>query len=136
MITLATLIPIAAKGALVLLAATIVALVLTRRSAAIRHMTWTGGLFAVLALPFLSLAMPEVRIPSGLPFTELLRPEIPHQRFAPVRDDDITPAPASTPVIAALPSTTPPPAEATPVVAPGIAPAAWGSNSADPVPSL
>ena len=107
MITLATLIPIAAKGALVLLAATIVALVLTRRSAAIRHMAWTGGLFALLALPFLSFAMPEVRIPSGLPFTEALRPEIPHQRFATVRDDNL-PAPETLPVVAAQPSTVPP----------------------------
>ena len=43
MITLATLMPIAAKGALVLLAATIVALVLTRRSAAIRHIFRSRG---------------------------------------------------------------------------------------------
>jgi hypothetical protein len=104
MITLATLIPIAAKGALVLLAATIVALVLTRRSAAIRHMAWSGGLFALLALPFLSFAVPKVRISRELPFAAALRPELPHDSFAPVSDDNL-PAPETMPVIAALPAT-------------------------------
>ena len=130
MITLATLIPIAAKGALVLLAATIAALVLTRRSAAIRHMAWTGGLFALLALPMLSIAMPKVRISRELPFSAALRPELPHDSFAPVSDDQLT-APASLPVVAAMPGTTPA-VEAAPAVAPEIAPKAWGVDSAVP----
>lgn len=116
MITLTTLIPIAAKGALVLLATTILALLLARRSAASRHMAWTGGLFALLALPVLSLAMPEVRIPGSLPLTTALQPGVTQHSLAPVRDDDM-PSPASAPEIAELPSTLPP-AENVPVIAP------------------
>jgi beta-lactamase regulating signal transducer with metallopeptidase domain len=122
MITLTILMPIAAKGTLVLLAATIVALVLTRRSAAIRHMAWTGGLFALLALPFLSSAMPALRVPSVAPLTDRIPREVPRVSFAPARDD--TPEPASMPVVAALPSTTPPADVVVPVTAPAIAPPA------------
>jgi beta-lactamase regulating signal transducer with metallopeptidase domain len=101
MITLATLIPIAAKGALVLLAATIIALLLARRSAASRHMVWTGSLFALLLLPFLSFAMPALRVPSVAPLTNQLPLGVPRLRFAPARDDTpVAPEPAPVPAVA------------------------------------
>jgi beta-lactamase regulating signal transducer with metallopeptidase domain len=117
MITLATLIPIAAKGALVLMAAAIVALLLARRSAASRHMVWTGALFALLLLPLLSLALPEITVPSVTPFAGQSLREVPRLRFAPARDEGVTPAPALAPQVAALP-TTPSAIATSPVAAP------------------
>ena len=72
MITLDMLVPIAAKGALVLLLSAIVAMLLLNRSAAFRHMAWAGGLFALLILPVLSLALPELRY-SGLALRRWIR---------------------------------------------------------------
>ena len=63
MITLDMLIPIAAKGALVLLLAAVFALLLLNRSAAFRHMVWAGGLMALLVLPALSFIVPELPVP-------------------------------------------------------------------------
>ena len=63
MITLDLLVPIAAKGALVLLLSAMIALLMANRSAAFRHMAWAGGLLALLVLPVLSLGLPELRVP-------------------------------------------------------------------------
>jgi len=53
---------IAVKG-LVLLALTfLAALAMRRRSAAVRHLVWTAGLGATLALPVLSLLLPSWRV--------------------------------------------------------------------------
>ena len=61
MITLDILLPIAAKGALVLLLCGGLRDTSLNRSAAFRHMAWAGGLVALfLILPLLSLAMPEL----------------------------------------------------------------------------
>ena len=123
MITIATLIPIAAKGALVLLAATVVALLLARRSAASRHMVWTGALFALLFLPVLSVALPDIAVPSVVPFPAEAPRELPRATFAPVRDDDtpLAPEPAPEPVISAVP-VTPSAIEAAPVIAAPVVP--------------
>jgi TonB family protein len=50
------------KSAAVLVAAWIVALLLCRRSAAARHLLWTAAFAAVLALPFLSVSLPELPV--------------------------------------------------------------------------
>src|ERR1700693_4594828 len=54
----------AVKSAVVLGIAWLIAFVLRRRSAAVRHLVWTAASVAVLALPFFSLCLPAFRIPS------------------------------------------------------------------------
>jgi len=54
----------ALKSTLVLGAAWLVTLALRRRSAAARHLIWTAATAAVLALPFFSLSLPALRVPS------------------------------------------------------------------------
>lgn len=53
----------ALKSTLVLGVAWIVAFLLRGRSAAARHLVWTAAAAAVLALPFLSLSLPGLRLP-------------------------------------------------------------------------
>ncbi len=53
------------KGTLVLLAASVAAWILRRRSAAARHLVWTAGSAALLALPVLSVALPAWRVPAA-----------------------------------------------------------------------
>ena len=74
MITLDMLIPIAAKGALVLLLAAIFALLMLNRSAAFRHMVWAGGLMALLVLPALSFIVPELPVPGVVTVAFPVRP--------------------------------------------------------------
>jgi len=52
----------AVKGSAVLAAAWLLAALLHRRSAAARHLVWTAAFAAILALPFLSAALPVMRI--------------------------------------------------------------------------
>src|SRR4051794_36702703 len=53
----------ALKSTVVLGAAWLVAFLLRGRSAAARHLVWTAAAAAVLALPFLSLSLPGLRLP-------------------------------------------------------------------------
>jgi len=63
----ATIWPVAAaaaiKSTVVLAAAWLTALALRKRSAASRHIVWTACAAALLALPFLSVSMPALRLP-------------------------------------------------------------------------
>src|SRR5579859_3987242 len=58
----------ALKNTAVLGAAWLATFLLRGRSAAARHLVWTAAAAAVLALPFLSVSLPALRIPgaSGL----------------------------------------------------------------------
>lgn len=51
------------KATVVLGAGWLVALILLRRSAALRHMVWTATLAAAAGLAFMTLALPELRVP-------------------------------------------------------------------------
>jgi TonB family protein len=53
----------AAKSAVVLAAAWIAAFMMRKHSAAARHLIWTAAFAAILALPFLSAALPVLRVP-------------------------------------------------------------------------
>ena len=57
------LIGAALKSTVVLGAAWLLASLLRARSAAVRHLVWTAAAAAILALPFLSVALPALRIP-------------------------------------------------------------------------
>src|SRR5580700_10212201 len=54
---------VALKGTLILAVAWMSAWLLRKRSAAARHLVWTAAAAAVLALPFLSVSLPELRVP-------------------------------------------------------------------------
>src|SRR5437667_4463735 len=58
----ATFVNVALKSTLVLGAAWLVAFLLRGRSAAARHVVWTAAAAAVLALPFLSVSLPVLRV--------------------------------------------------------------------------
>ena len=60
---MAVLIDAAAKGLVVLLLAGGATLLLRRSSAAVRHMTWTLSIAALILVPFLSLALPQLQVP-------------------------------------------------------------------------
>ena len=53
---------VALKSTVVLAVAWLAAGLLRGRSAAARHLVWTGALAAVLALPFLSVSLPALRV--------------------------------------------------------------------------
>src|SRR6185312_4984114 len=53
----------ALKSTVVLGAAWATALLLRRRSAAVRHLVWSMAFLALITLPFLSLALPALRVP-------------------------------------------------------------------------
>ena len=53
----------ALKSTVALGAAWLLAFLLRARSAAVRHLVWTAAAAAVLALPFLSVALPALRVP-------------------------------------------------------------------------
>ena len=57
----------ALKSTAVLGVAWLITTLLRGRSAAARHLVWTAALVGVLALPFLSLGLPELRLPVNLP---------------------------------------------------------------------
>ena len=59
----AVLIDAAVKGLVVLFLATGATLLLRRSSAAVRHMTWTLSIAALILVPFLSLALPQLQVP-------------------------------------------------------------------------
>jgi len=54
----------ALKGTVALAAAAAAAGMLRRRSAAARHLVWTGAAAALLALPVLTVTLPELRVPA------------------------------------------------------------------------
>jgi TonB family protein len=54
----------ALKSTAVLGAAWLLAVLLRNRSAALRHLVWTSAVTAVLALPFLSISLPALRVPA------------------------------------------------------------------------
>jgi len=54
---------VAMKGAVVLAAAWMAAVILRGRSAAARHLLWTAAFAAILLLPLLSAALPALRLP-------------------------------------------------------------------------
>jgi len=56
---------VALKSTVVLAVAWLAAGLLRGRSAAARHLVWTGALAAVLALPFLSVSLPALRVSTG-----------------------------------------------------------------------
>jgi beta-lactamase regulating signal transducer with metallopeptidase domain len=58
-----TLVDGAVKGFLVLAIAAIVATMLRYRSSAVRHLVWTLGVLALLAMPLVSWLVPSVRVP-------------------------------------------------------------------------
>ncbi len=58
----------ALKGTIVLGAAWLMAIALRRNSAATRHLLWTAAAAAVLALPFLSVGLPALRLPHAQDF--------------------------------------------------------------------
>lgn len=58
------LLNVALKGTIVLGAAWLLTLLLRRKSAAARHLVWTAASAAVLALPMLSIGLPELRLPA------------------------------------------------------------------------
>ena len=55
----------AIKSVAVLAAAWVVAFVMRGRSAAARHLVWTASAAALLALPFLSASLPQLRMPGA-----------------------------------------------------------------------
>jgi TonB family protein len=57
---------VALKGTLILAAAWTCAALLRDRSAGVRHLVWTAGFIAVLALPMLSWTLPSLRVPVNL----------------------------------------------------------------------
>ncbi len=60
---------VALKSVTVLGAAWLVTFLLRRRSAAVRHALWTAAFAALLALPFLSMALPILSVPIKGPLT-------------------------------------------------------------------
>ncbi|MGE0440742.1 MAG: M56 family metallopeptidase, partial [Gemmatimonadales bacterium] len=123
------LVPVlAAKSAAILLLTIAAALGFRRSSAATRHLIWTGGLLASLALPVASLAGPRLPIlPRGLWPREasgVSRAGIAVADAVAVAEEPAPPAgePAAVasnrPVVAAMPAT-------------GVSPAAIASNVAD-----
>ena len=59
------LVSVAFKSTVVLGVAWLIALVLRRRSAAVRHLVWTAAAAAILALPVLSLWLPSLPVPAS-----------------------------------------------------------------------
>src|SRR5580658_1284691 len=55
----------AIKSVAVLSAAWVVAFLMRGRSAAARHLVWTASAAALLALPFLSASLPQLRMPGA-----------------------------------------------------------------------
>jgi hypothetical protein len=56
----------AIKSIAVLVAAWAVTFLMRGRSAASRHLVWTASAAALLALPFLSASLPQLRMPGGI----------------------------------------------------------------------
>ena len=73
----ALLVGLLVKPGLVLIGAAAIAAWLRHRPAAARHMVWAGALFAILALPLLSRALPPLRLPASLGIVEWHLPAIP-----------------------------------------------------------
>ena len=55
---------LAIKSTAIMTIAWIVAYALRSRSAAARHLVWTGAAAAVLALPLLSISLPSIAVPA------------------------------------------------------------------------
>ena len=63
MLGFAILVDAALKGSIVLAVAAVVAWILRRRSAAVRHLVWTAAAAALIALPILTATLPALRVP-------------------------------------------------------------------------
>src|ERR1039457_3443855 len=53
------------KSIAILCASWLMALALSKRSAASRHILWTAAAAALVALPLLSISLPALRVPTG-----------------------------------------------------------------------
>lgn len=62
----------ALKSAIVLGAAWLVSVLLRGRSAAARHLVWTAAFAALLALPFLAISLPPLRVAGSLPLPSVV----------------------------------------------------------------
>jgi TonB family protein len=62
---------IALKSTILLAVASLLALLMRHVSAAVRHLIWIAAAAAVVALPFLSLSLPAVRVPAPLAATAI-----------------------------------------------------------------
>src|ERR1700686_1011173 len=91
----------ALKGTAVLVAASIAAILLRRRSAAARHLVWTAAFVALLALPLLSLSLPALPMPVAAPNvviqTTAWMPALITPAASPGQGTTATPVPASSP---------------------------------------
>lgn len=78
----------ALKGAVVLLVAWLVTIVLRRRSAAARHLVWSAAFVSLLLLPILSLVLPALHVPvstASFPLNITFRTEATGSAAVPVR---------------------------------------------------
>lgn len=57
--------PVTLKSFVVLAVCWLITYLSRRRSAAVRHVVWSGAFVALLALPFLSLSLPALKVPLG-----------------------------------------------------------------------
>ncbi len=55
---------VALKSTVLLAVACLLAFLMRRRSAAVRHMVWSAAAAALLALPFLAISLPALRVPA------------------------------------------------------------------------
>ena len=90
----ATLIDLALKATLVLVAAGAVALLLQRRSAAVRHLVWTAALTGIVVLPLGSFALPDWRV--GLPSPVFTRNDVEEGRREETSRETVAPRSSAT----------------------------------------
>ncbi len=87
----------ALKSTAVLGAASLAAWALRGRSAALRHLVWTAAAAAVLALPFLSVSLPALRLPASgalLPFDPAVVFQVASSAVEPLSSSLLPPAAA------------------------------------------
>ncbi|MEM1127019.1 MAG: M56 family metallopeptidase [Bacteroidota bacterium] len=117
--TLALLLSLFVKGALILSAAGLVAYLLRASDAATRFMVWATAVAGVVLLPVLATLVPSVPVP--LP--DFLNATVVDTPTAPAPSLTVTPSPEAPVTTWTAPAAPRPPVEPMPVVAP--APTAW-----------